>query len=404
MDRSKREQLVIVVRYVKVENNVAVIKEDPICLIDAMVEVCESSSLDPLVDEVQLSGERLARLLIKKCIELGLDLRYLVGLGMDGASNLRSVTVGAAAILLRDAPLAFYFHCMMHILNLCASQANSVPSVRNCIDSVRELISFFNTSPKRHHLLQKVIESSPVAGKKSLKKMCTTRFVERHDALIIVDELLPSLQIALEKICLWESREARVSANGLLQITRNFQFIICLKALSKVSSVMVGLSRLIQGVGIDIIKALEEIRTLEHLLDLWRSNVDEEFRDIHKSAITLANTMEVEVKKPRTTNHSIYHANAGDTDDVETYYRVNMFIPLLDGILKHIKDRFGPTQSKVLSLSRLIPAYIGTFDDIIPAIHIYSDFLDVENVVRGEFLMWKEQWKVKESDNGSRSA
>ena len=57
--------------------------------------------------------------------------------------------VGAVAVVQNEAPLAVYFHCAMHMLNLCASKTCRVTAVRNCVDNVGQMTSFFNNSPKR---------------------------------------------------------------------------------------------------------------------------------------------------------------------------------------------------------------------------------------------------------------
>ena len=76
--------------------------------------------------------------------------------------------------------LATYYHCMMHTFNLCASQSVKVTYVRNCLDKVRELTSFFNTSAtaKRHLLLDTIILQS--ADTDTFRQLCTTRFIERR--------------------------------------------------------------------------------------------------------------------------------------------------------------------------------------------------------------------------------
>jgi len=77
---------------------------------------------------------------------------------------------------------------------------------------------------------------------------------------------------------------------------------------------------------------------------------------------------------------------------VEEYFKVNLFIPLVDGYIKHLQDQFGPTQAKTLSLGHLIPAYIGTFDQIKPSVQFFHAFV-TEEEVEGEFEVWKQKWK-----------
>ena len=102
---------------------------------------------------------------------------------------------------------------MMHTFNLCASQSVDVTYVRNCVDKVSELTSFL-TRAKRHLLLDTVIFQSADTdtASSSFKQLCSTRFIERHDAIITALDLLPLAQQALQKITTWESRDARSNA------------------------------------------------------------------------------------------------------------------------------------------------------------------------------------------------
>ena len=83
-----------------------------------------------------------------------LDLSKCVGQGYDGASNLSSATVGAASEFQKDASLTTYDHCMMHTFNLCASQSVNVTYVRNCLDKVRDILSFLTPVPNDICLIQ----------------------------------------------------------------------------------------------------------------------------------------------------------------------------------------------------------------------------------------------------------
>jgi hypothetical protein len=89
----------------------------------------------------------------------------------------------------------------------------------------------------------------------------------------------------------------------------------------------------------------------------------------------------------------VYRPSSGDGDSsVEVYYRINMFTPLLDDHLAHIKERFGETQRKCLSLTYLVPAYLGCYDDIKEAVTYYASFISSPTQVEGEFMLWKEKW------------
>jgi len=135
-----------------------------------------------------------------------------------------------------------------------------------------------------------------------------------------------------------------------------------------------------------------------------RSDVDESFHSIFCRATKLAEAMAVTVDRPRIVKRSVYRANSGFSSDIndneqsnesiEEYYKVNLYVPLLDGLLLHLKDRFGPTQQKSLALGHLVPAFLcENFSDIQPAIEMYSSFITSVEELRAEFSIWKH-WSI----------
>jgi len=400
MDHAKRELMVVVLRYVTASANAKIeIHEQPVYLFDALRAVT-SAVEETTSGEVRLTGANIAALLKDRCQELGLDLSKCVGQGYDGASNLSSAAVGAAAEFQKGAPLATYYHCMMHTFNLCASQSVNVTYVRNCLDKVRELASFFSTSAKRHLLLDTVIFQSADTSSSSFKQLCTTRFIERHDAIITALDLLPLAQQALQKMTTWESRDARSNAVNLLNSISKFDFIVTLQALAKMSALMIGVSRALQRPGIDIIQALSDVALVERAMNAMRDDADTEFSTIFKKAAALAEQMDVQIGKPRTASRSVFRPNAADDHDcdAETFFRVNMFLPLIEGVSGHLRDRFGMAQRNSLVLSHLIPAYVcnANYEDILPAIAKYNTLISSRIEMECEFTLWKVQWTERQ--------
>ncbi|XP_041471535.1 zinc finger MYM-type protein 1-like [Lytechinus variegatus] len=199
-DRKKREQLTIALRYVEIIEEDDKIKanvvESPICVIDVLQEMAEKVGIDPSDghSELAMSGRNIGTVILAKLKELNLDLSKLVGQGYDGASSMASQQVGVAAIVKDEAPLAEYFHCAMHMLNLCATRSTRVVSIRNCLDTIQQMTSFFNSSAKRVIHLEAEIANAGIDENKQrrLKTLCQTRFLERHEAVINTLSLLPS--------------------------------------------------------------------------------------------------------------------------------------------------------------------------------------------------------------------
>ena len=117
----------------------------------------------------------------------------------DGVSNMSGARSGCNSVVQREAPLAMYFHCAAHQLNLAVVSACKIQPLKNTESYVGEIARFFRYSVKRQQLLDKVtdVSDSPVGAKK-LKDACRTRWVERIDSYIVFLELLPALHTTLQ--------------------------------------------------------------------------------------------------------------------------------------------------------------------------------------------------------------
>lgn len=80
----------------------------------------------------------------------GLDYHKLVGQNYDGAANMSGEFQGLQALVMKEAPLALYLHCVAHSTNLVAQDAmEDVTCARNLIQMGREIINFIRDSPNR---------------------------------------------------------------------------------------------------------------------------------------------------------------------------------------------------------------------------------------------------------------
>ena len=66
---------------------------------------------------------------------------------------MSSERIGAAAYVKKAAPLADYFNCASHCLNLSASKTLKVLALSCCLDTVKKVVSFFQ-SAKTDKVLQ----------------------------------------------------------------------------------------------------------------------------------------------------------------------------------------------------------------------------------------------------------
>eukprot|EP00057_Strongylocentrotus_purpuratus_P011007 XP_011665481.1 PREDICTED: zinc finger MYM-type protein 1-like [Strongylocentrotus purpuratus] len=407
-DRKKREQLTIALRYVEFievgngEKQKPTIVEAPICLIDVLREMVEKVGIDPTDghSELAMSGRNIGTVILAKLKELKLDLKKLVGQGYDGASSMSSQQVGVAAVVKDEAPLAQYFHCAMHMLNLCATKSTQVVSIRNCLDIIQQMTSFFNSSAKRVIHLEAEIANAGIEESKQrrLKTLCQTRFLERHEAVINTLSLLPYVIRVVENMTGWQMPEARSKAASLLRAIASFDFLVSLHILAKVSGILLPASRGMQAVGLDLVEAVTLVKHATDVLGSWRN--DDTFDHLFDNAEKMASDLDVTVERPRTASRSVYRPNATSGVQVHNstheYYKLNVFLPLIDNIVTHLQDRFSPTQRKIMHLMHLVPAYISTYEDVLPAAETYDSLIDI-SCLEGEFAIWLKRWDNTEA-------
>ena len=99
---------------------------------------------------------------------------------MSGArSGVKSVVKGAA-------PMAMYYHCAAHKLNLSVVSACEISSIKNAESYVVEVARYFSFPAKRQRLLDKAIVACDSSTRsKKLKDACRRRWIERIDSYAV---------------------------------------------------------------------------------------------------------------------------------------------------------------------------------------------------------------------------
>ena len=405
-DRAKRELITIALRFAHDDGSKVQIHEMPFVVLDLLEaikeikkeeiinadEVSETQS-EKVIEEVKMSGENIGKVILREISRVGLDLSFCVGQGYDGASAMSSEQIGAAATVKKVAPLADYFHCASHCLNLSASKTLKVLPLSCCLDTVKKVVTFFQSAKRNKVLLESIALENNDQRKRKLIKLCTTRFVERHQAILCFADLLPHILAALDAIQDWDDKTSAVDAKILQNNISDFEFVVALEVLTRMSSHLLILSKSLQTVGKDLAKALQEIDNVIKIIEEERANVDEAFASLYGKVLERAELLSIQEAKPRTAQRSRHRANVLADGSAEDYFKVNMFIPMLDHVLLDMKSRFGRQQKLSMKLGTLIPAFIANaaFDELLPAIEKYEMFLSDEATVNAEFRQWQMQ-------------
>lgn len=401
-DSANRELITIALRFAYINGSKLEMHEMPFAvlnLLEAIKQLKEEQrkelggvdNVEPMA-ELKMSGENIGNVILNEINKVGLDLNNCVGQGYDGAAAMSSERIGAAAYVKQAAPLADYFHCASHSLNLAASQTVKVLALVSCVDTVKETIRFFHSSAKRNQILMDTIrQEQNQQRKQKLIKLCTTRFVERYKALLCFSELLPHIVAAFDVIKEWDDKESAISARNIQKCVTDFEFLVALEIMARVSGHLIILSESLQAIGQDIARALGDIETTMTIISDDRENVDEAFGGLYNKVLERAAQLDITESKPRVPRRSQYRANANNDCSPKEYFKVNLFIPMLDHVLADMGTRFGIHQQKSMMLSSLIPAFVTnvTFEDLQPAIDKYDIFLSDETTLRAEFRLWQ---------------
>jgi len=390
-DISHSSQMSLVIRYV----HKAVVKENFIAFIDCHAYAYNTDTEKNL--EPKLNGEVLGDAVISLLQKFDLDLKYCVGIGTDGCSVMVSLVRGAVQKIQSYAKNAIHCPCANHALNLSISKSSSVQSIRNNVGLMKEIIEFFNCSSKRNFILKTVLDGQP-----RLQSLCETRWIERHDSVMIFKKSIPYTIDALTKISEWNELVSSSKAKSLLTAMCNCEFIIAIQCLSNILCVTAPMSRILQGINNDVLCAKNCIDNIILNLENKRNNCQLIFEEIFKECEELMVELDIDIKVPRLSKKQTNRANH-PAKTTEEYYRVSIYIPLLDSIIEDLKSRFLSKENKLLlNLCLLVPRYIvditgEDFKKIIEAATKLYNFnetvLDDKLELQTELELWKTKWQ-----------
>ncbi|KAK8752487.1 hypothetical protein OTU49_005800, partial [Cherax quadricarinatus] len=256
-DVSGKEQATIIIRHVKED-----VKEDFLAFVHAH----------------DLTGEGLAQLLIHAVEGLSLEMSKCRGLGFDGASAMMGKFRGCAAIIMQQYPLVKPIHCFSHRLNLVLTKACDVKEVKLTLQTLNEVYNFIHSSNMRTLRFTKLVKLSS-AKREKLVPLCPTRWVERHDAVLVFIEFLPLIAIFLED-------EMKLDANAglLLAEIRDPRFLVGLVVAESVLAHMLQPSRTLQKKEGDLVCVYALIREIGTLFSKFRADAEEYFHAVFVKA------------------------------------------------------------------------------------------------------------------------
>lgn len=245
---------------------------------------------------------------------------------------------GVQAYIREKYPCALYVHCSSHSLNLAISDSCDLPHIRNCMSTINKIAVFLQT-PKRLNIFKLNIEKiSPEIKKEKLIKLCNTRWVERHDAVLAFLELQEVTVATLSEIQTWPDKQSSSDAFALLKSIQTPEFQISLRIIAKIFAITLPLSKQLQSTNLDLGQALVLAKDVQNQLQSIRNRAVDEFRSFYGEVQNVCERMDIELKIPRTSVRQTLRFNI-PAETPEEYFRIAYFLPFLDSSISSIEER-----------------------------------------------------------------
>ncbi|KAL4082395.1 hypothetical protein QTP88_029993 [Uroleucon formosanum] len=224
------------------------------------------------------------------------------------------------------------------------------------------------------------------------------------------------IKFALDKISDWDDINTASKASYLSKSASTGEFILTLTTVSEIFTLTSPVSKLLQSKSQDKFSATTIINNVISILKKKRENSSNCFNKIFKTAENqMANLgISIGINKPRLSEVMKNRENP-QTQSVEEYFRITLFIPFLDNLLYDLESRFDEDLMSVFDLDVVLPNIVKTksiFDDklklenkIKNVINQFGDLVACEiNIPRdifessiiGEFELWHNYWLQEE--------
>ena len=169
--------------------------------------------------------------------------------------------------------------------------------------------------------------SGSASSRQKLKPICATRWIERHDPLIIFVTLLPAVVSTLEELQ-QENKQVEVATKAatLLNSVHKCTFLIAALVMQHTSGIFLPVSKLLQKKELDIFAVIELIDSVLDILRQNRSNCKNVFHKIFDQAKNECAKYDAPLLIPRRCKSQIFRDNY-PSDDTEHFFREAIFVP-----------------------------------------------------------------------------
>lgn len=334
----------------------------------------------------------ITQTILEACTNLNIDMNKCVGQGYDGCATMAGHISGVQKRINNVYPMANFFHCASHRLNLVINDLNSLAEVRNCVGKIKEVTTFVRDSALRRNIVGN-----------NLPKLCETRFVEKHKCIRKFKDQYVTIVEGLEEISKSNNfnSKTRQRCYEMLTAITTPTFVVILSIMAKYSAKFETVSTVLQGIDVDLQEATKHIQDLLSMLEIDRNNCENIFNSIFNEVKLVASKIDLKLKLPRRSVKQVHRENY-PTNDVEVYFRQSLFIPYLESVIMSLKDRFSDEKLKIFTLYNLHPKKMKLMSDqqfaesVEFICTLYGSLLDN---FKEQALSWYDLWKKKEVES-----
>jgi hypothetical protein len=289
------------------------------------------------------------------------DITKLRGQGYDGAANMSGSYTGVQTRIREVAPDARYVHCANHRLNLVLNDSvKHVDEVSRFFNTLEELYVFFSAIT-RWALLEN--DSSPTSL--TLKRLCSTRWSSRNDALTALKQRFPDVMKVLCFLSLNGKNSDEVTrATALKRKLESFESVILITILSKILLPTDQVSKVLQAKATDLARVTDATENLllefRKLRDDWPAVLDEA-KGIAASWQISPTFLDKRVHRVRRFHDEL--SEDSRLQSPERRFKTEVFLPILDCMMKQLEERFSSVGELGRGFACLSPQHILSFDD-----------------------------------------
>lgn len=359
-DISRIEQLTLCIRYL-----------DSVKTITVTINYVLREDFLQFVPVHSTTGQNLASVKINSLKALGINDKYMVGQGYDGAASM------SENFIRESHPAALYVHCSAHSLNLALAHSCNVQYIRNCIGTIKSIGNFIKSSAMRTNILKTKIKN--IVPNTKWTKLTST------------DIFLPIVE-TLEELQLVQDINTSSKALQFYRAIVTSEFIISMVPSNTLFSMTLPLCKSLQSVSCDLVEAVQHTETILNELIHLRENIDHTFDDIFEKSELLLKSIDDEknIKIPRIVARQQNHMNI-DTNCPKTYFRIAIAIPFFDDFITQLKERFSNHKKIISSLYFLLTNKCTNSELEASDFELYSEFLDLDSL-SNKLKLRKRKW------------